>query len=246
MSTRRLASIAFLLLSACAGWDSSTPAYAQPPVANPTPSHHAPLAPVVVTSQPSVEPEPPEPEAPPVIEKGDMVAIASVMLLDDCPEPPAAPSAAPGAASRSGETAESRSPQKGPVRDNSSRCSQSTVQIAVRSDRPGTFRIHAIRVLDATSERVAGTTTLRQPSRWNDADGTYTPQWDERVVPGPALQIIYKLGPLDLSKANKRGTPTVDIFHGPFMLELDVSIDGRRRKVRSSEFGREDEHMMVT
>ncbi|HEY0133315.1 MAG TPA: hypothetical protein VGB85_04525, partial [Nannocystis sp.] len=77
------------------------------------------------------------------------------------------------------------------------------------------------------------------------ADGTYAP-WDERVVPGPAVQTTYKLGQLDLSKANKRGGPKVDVFHGPFLLELDVSIDGRRHKVRSSEFRREDPHLVVT
>ena len=124
-------------------------------------------------------------------------------------------------------------------------CQQSTVQVSLRSDRTGSFRIHAVRVLDAASKRVAGTATLRQPSRWNEADGTYT-AWDERVAPGPAVQTTYKLGALDLSRANKRGGPRLDVSRGPFLLELDVSIDGRRRTVRSSEFGREDPHMVVT
>jgi hypothetical protein len=33
---------------------------------------------------------------------------------------------------------------------------------------------------------------------------------------------------------------------GPFLLEIDVSVDGKRQTVRSSAFSREPPHVMVT
>jgi len=235
MSKPRLAAIVVLLLTACAGWESSTPAYAQPVVEEPTPSHYAPPPPVVdVPTDPAPEPA----DGPP----GDRVAIASVHLLDDCPDPRAEPEMRErSAASKmrppryAGEAAE----------DSRRRCAQSMVQMAVRSDRPGRLRIEAVRVLDPVTKRVAGTASLRQPSRWEPTSGMYAP-WDERVVAGADLQTSYKLGALDLSKANAPGGPSVNTYAGPFMLEVDISIDGRRQTVRSPEFGREEPDMVRT
>ena len=144
MSTPRLGPVILLLLSACAGWDSSTPSYSQPPVEEPVPSHYAPPPPDV--------PEPPEPPAPPAA-PGDHVAIASVQLLGDCPDP----TPASGSAGQSGKASAS----------------------------------------------------------------------DQRA-------------------ASKLVGPEFNANFGPFILEVDVSIDGRRQTVRSPEFGRIDTHMMVT
>ena len=232
MSTPRLGPVLLLLLSACAGWDSSTPSYSQPPVEEPVPSHYAPSPPDV--------PEPPEPPAPPAA-PGDHVAIASVQLLGDCPDPtPASGIAGPpgegSAGARGGASA--GKPTEG-------WCSQSTAQLAVRSDRPGLLRIEAVRVLDAATRKVAGTSTLRQPTRWSADLGAYAP-WDGRVLAGTELQTSYKLGVLDLSRSARLVGPDFDANFGPFILEVDVSIDRRRQTVRSPEFGRIDTHMMVT
>lgn len=230
MSSPRLASVLALLLSACASWEHSPPDAAPPPAETPVPSsRYAPPPPV----EPGVTP-------PPGRAAEIHVAIASVQLLEDCPEPD--PAHEPAAASRAAGDASIRHGKRSS--DHVEQCTQSTVQLAVRSDRSGPFRIEAIRVLDPGTLRAAGTTTLRQPTRWS-ADGSYVP-WNERVTAGQDLQISYKLGELDLSRASERVGPAFNTFAGPFVLELDVSIDGARRTIRSAEFSRRPIEIMVT
>lgn len=205
----RLAPVVVLLLAACAAWDTSSPNQGPPPGETPTPSsHYAPPPP----ARPG-DPTDPEPEI--------RVAIASVQLLDDCPEPEA-------------ERAE-RS-ERDEAKRSGNWCSQSTVQLAVGSDRAGPFRIEAVRVLDAQT-RVAGSSRLRAPTRWDQQGGSYLP-WDERVAAGGDMKISYKLGVLDLTSPGSVG--------GPFMLELDVSVGGVRRTVRSPQFIRRNDDMVET
>jgi hypothetical protein len=155
------------------------------------------------------------------------VVISSVQLLENCPDPPEAEVAAD---MDRGITHEEQQRKGGAVR-----CEQSTVQLAVRSDRAGQLRIEAVRILDGARQRVAGSSTLRQPTLWSAADSRYT-RWDERVTAGKDLQISYKLGILDLSRAEQLSGPDFNAYSGPFMLELEVSIDGRRQTVRSTAF----------
>lgn len=234
MSAMRLAPVVVLLLAACAAWDSATPSYTPPPVDGSTPSHYAPPPPVDPTGSVT-----PPPEA-----HGDFrVAVASVQLHSDCPEPAPVAADEPPRSSEVAAGAMARSAQQG----DSFRqpCTQSTVQLAVNSEFAGQFRVEAVRVLDPTSKRVAGTTTLRKPTQWKASEGTYTP-WDARVSAGTELNISYKLGELDFSRAGEQAGPTFNTFIGPFILELDVSIDGTRKTIRSAEFSREPEHMIVT
>ena len=215
MSAPRLVAVLALILSACASWENSPQSAPPPPV------------------EPGV---PPPAEHPAQIR----VAIASVQLLDDCPDPPAAQVAAPAAASRAaaGESMQKRSS------DYVEQCAQSTVQLAVHSDRPGMLRIEALRVLDPRTQKRVGTTTLRQPTQWSTG-GSYVP-WNERVTADRDLQISYKLGALDLAQASELAGPTFNPYMGPFVLELDVSIDGVRQTIRSPEFGRQPPEIMVT
>jgi hypothetical protein len=219
MPSRR-AAVVLLLLSACASWETATPDYAAPPSESPTPSsHYAPPPPPVGPSEPGT----PDGAA------NDRVAIASVQLLGDCPDPVEAEIAV-GAARES--QSQSRSPGY------RAQCEQSTVQLAVRSDRAGSFRIDAIRVLDGDRPRLAGTSTLRQPTYWKIDSGVYQ-AWDGRVAAETDLKISYKLGELDLAQASKLVDPEFNAYLGPFVLELDVSIDGRRQTIRSMPFSRE-------
>lgn len=125
------------------------------------------------------------------------------------------------------------------------RCEQSTVQLALRSGRAGQFRVEGVRVLDGARQRVAGSSTLRQPTQWSAAGSAYL-EWDERVVAGSDLQISYKLGDLELPGAQQLARPGFDPYFGPFILELDVSIAGRRQTIRSPEFRRENMDMVQT
>ena len=235
MSVARLAPALVLLFTACAAWDSASPTYAAPPDETPTPSRPAPE----YTPPPPVEPGDPVTTPPEAPRGAERAAIASVQLLENCPDP--ADESAPAAAStmtRGAAAPNSKAPFRQP-------CSQSTVQLAVHSDRVGAFRVTAVRVLDAASLKAAGTSTLRAPTRFGADTGTYTP-WDERVAPGKDMTISYKLGELDLSRAAELVGPEFDSYMGPFILELDVTIGGRRQTIRSPEFRREPIHVMVT
>lgn len=230
MSSPRLAALASLLLSACTAWETSTPNYTAPPTEAPVPSHYSPPSndtppPPVATPTPQNEP------------RGEVrVAIASVQLFENCPDPPDA-AAAPSAEGEREQ--QSRSPGYVP------QCSQSTVQLAIRSDRSGLFRIEAVRILDGANQRVAGSSTLRKPTMWRADSGVYSP-WDGRVIAGTDLQISYKLGDLDLSQADELMGPEFNTYMGPFLLELDVSIDGRRQTIRSPAFSRKVLDMVET
>lgn len=231
MSMPRLASVVAVLLTACAGWESNPESAPPPPAEAPVPSHVSPDA---------APPTAPLPEPPHVEIK---VGIASVQLLEDCPDP------APAAAQAQGVAAPAKPTEaRGKMAEGESfrrMCAQSTVQLALRSDLTGPFRVEAVRVLDAKSLRPAGTSTLRAPTRWSEADGTYAP-WDARVDVKTEQKISYKLGELDLSRASELIGPDFNTFAGPFVLELEVSVDGHRQTVRSPEFTREPPHVMVT
>lgn len=223
MSLPRLAVVA-VLLSSCAAWDTTNQYTPPPPAEGPTPSHVSPNA--AYTPPPPVGPTAPLPEPPHVEIK---VAIASVQLIEDCPDP------APAAEEARGMSAK-QSVARGDVADGGSRfdrsCTQSTVQLALRSDVQGPFRVEAVRVLDARTQRPVGKTSLRGPTRWSAGDGMYMP-WDERVDVKSELKISYKLGAFDR-------------VGGPYVLELEVSVDGHRQTIRSPEFIDEPPHMMVT
>jgi hypothetical protein len=234
-------SVVALLLVSCAAWETSSPSYTPPPVDGPVPSHYAPPPPVdprVPTGTPPGDPP----------RSGNVrVAIASVQLLDDCPDPvPAASDASAGATMSAPESASRAKPTAGPAIGKARwSCAQSTVQLSVRADFAGQLRIEAVRVLDATSTRTAGSTTLRGPTVWSDANGTYAP-WNERTVAGTDLRISYMLGNLDLSRAAELVGPQFNAYMGPFLLEIDVSVDGKRQTIRSGEFSREPVEVMVT
>jgi hypothetical protein len=65
------------------------------------------------------------------------------------------------------------------------------------------------------------------------------------VAAGTDLQISDKLGDLHLSPAARSAGPAFDSDRGPFLLELDGSIDGRRRTIRSVAFSRQFDDMIV-
>ena len=231
MSSPRLAAFVALLLSACAAWETSTPNYTAPPAEAPVPSSNyappSPYAPPPPVATPTPQNEP----------RGEIrVAIASVQLLDNCPDPPDA-AAAP--------SAEGEREQKPTAPGYAPHCSQSTVQLSIRSDRSGPFRIEAIRILDGAHRRVAGSSTLRKPTLWRADSGIYSP-WDARVIAGMDLQISYKLGDLDLAQADKLVGQEFNTYAGPFLLELNVSIDGRRQTIRSTAFTRQMLDMVET
>ncbi len=241
MSTRLHALSLALLLSACATHDDG----AKQPEGSA--STAAPMKPVGLT---------PEPVA------AITVAVASVQLIQDCPDPAA--EATPADVPATGADAAPAMPAPGAALQASARmalgaagkmapgsnwtppCTQSTMQLALRN--PGksdaTLRVEAVRLVDAGSKKVLGPVAVRKPSVWS-ADGVYR-AWDEEVPVGVDLKIGYRLGEPDWAQVETALGSGVNLYAQPFVLEVDVAIDGTRQTVRSPEFVREQVHMIAT
>lgn len=193
------------------------------------------------------------------------VAVASVQLIQDCPDPEtdaaataatAAPAAAPVKAGSQAAPVPGAAMQErmapgaaGKMRPGSTwtqPCTQSTLQLALRN--PGkvaaTLRVEAVRLVDVGTKRVLGPIAVRKPSVWSE-QGTYKP-WDEQVAVGAELKIGYRLAEPDWAKVAETLGAAVNLYAQPFVLEVDVSIDGVRQTVRSPEFVREQVHMIAT
>lgn len=195
------------------------------------------------------------------------VKVASVQLVQDCSDPPGdaaaeaaakpsepvlaqatAPSSpmppAPGAMDVSAGAA-LRMAGDGPG-GWSPPCTQSTMQLSIANvgDREGKVRVEAVRLFDARGNKELGKIQARKPSQWNPA-GTYQP-WSEVIGHGATVKVGYRLGEPDWSAVNTiLGTDT-DPYARPYVLEIDISIDGVSQTVRSPEFVREPVHVIAT
>ena len=206
------------------------------------------------------EPEPePEPEPPKVVATA---RIASVQMIEDCPQhdppPPAQPaSLVPSAqAPMGGQLLEDSSvaagararPMDGAAGDSAlgwgpSMCTQSSMQIVFsgQGEEPGRVRIQRIRMLKPEGSVPLATLDARLPSLWNS--GAYTP-WDEVVPAGAEVQASYRLSVPEWSLLEKALGGS---SYGPmFVLEVELEIDGQRQTIRSPEFPREMPHVVVT
>ena len=240
MSVPRPIAIIALLLLSCTGWKDPPQVGAPSPDLPLAPSPDLPPAPSSYTPPSPVElahtPPNPTPPAPATFR----VAIASAHLLTDCPDP--APLPDPARLSDP-EHAGPRPPQmRGDSTDEQRfACSQSSVQLAIRSDIAAPFRVEAVRIIDARSDKVTATALVRSPNVWSP-EGIYR-AWDEHLPAGLDLKVSYKLGdPLSLPA----GTPTSFRSYGTLVLEMDVSVGGHRRTLRSAEFAPPPAQIMVT
>lgn len=201
------------------------------------------------------------------------IAIASVTLEQNCPDPPepVVPASAPAteapaqpapmgsmAQPAPAQPGSPMPPQPGPLaRAKRSAdagpwqppCNQSTMQLALSNvgDAPGTLTIKAIRLLDAASKKPLGTLNARRPSLWSDTDSYQ--KWDQQILPGATLKTSYSLDePAWPDVQTQLGS--ANLYTTPFLLELEVAVDGAVngavQTVRSAEFLRQEVHMIVT
>ncbi len=210
----------------------------------------------------------PEPKAEPVAK----AAIASVQMIQDCPDPepaaatPAAaePAAAEPAAKPSapmpvsppaqGSRAARRAvPQGGALGDvDEARygglvqpCTQSTVQIAFsgQGDTTETVKIQAVRLLMPDGSKTLATLDARGATIWTK-DGKYVP-WDGTIGPHQEVKASYKLSVPDWNTVDEAIGPKGSMGH-MFLLELDIDVGTQRQTVRSPQFPREEPHVIVT
>lgn len=244
MLARLYAALVALTLSACA-------------------AHEAP--PAATGSHPE---QPPEPAKVPHAEL--KLAIASVTMQQDCPDPPepvaapvapivpADPAAAPAQAPQPkrgsmqqgdqespmlGATLDRRNPGSGPWQQP---CTQSSMQLSLTNtgDAPGKLEIKAVRLLDNTTKKPLGTLTSRRPSLWIDTSTAYQP-WDEQTLPGATLKVSYSLGEPDWTAVGTNLGHT-NFYTAPLLLEVDIAVDGTVQTLRSPEFMRQEVHLIVT
>lgn len=249
MLARLSAALVALTLSACA-------------------AHEAP--PTTTGNQPE---KPPEPKAP---HAALTIAIASVTLQQDCPDPPEPVASVPPSSTSAihpppptaagqlanapaqpapmpeREMAASRKMSPGAALADDSRggwhqpCTQSTMQLSLTNtgDAPGKLAIKAVRLLDAASKKPLGTLTARRPTQWSEPGKLYE-KWDEQLLPGATLKVAYSLNDPDWSAAQQT-LGHANFYTTPFVLEVDVAVDGTVQTVRSPEFMRQEVHLIVT
>ncbi|HEY0134718.1 MAG TPA: hypothetical protein VGB85_11575 [Nannocystis sp.] len=201
------------------------------------------------------------------------VAIASVQLAQDCPDPasdatatpstagqayapppPAMPADEPAAGYQSQQEPAARATAKQRMAPGAAiggtgwnpPCTQSTMQLSLANTggRSGKLEIKAVRLLDGETKRALGPIASRKPGEWN-AEGTYRP-WNEQIAARSTTKIAYRLAEPDWGQVQQQLGATVNLYGRPFILEVEVAVDGRSQTIRSSEFMREEIHMVVT
>ncbi|WP_106393479.1 hypothetical protein [Enhygromyxa salina] len=207
---------------------------------------------------------------PPVSAK---IAISSVQMIQDCPDPPApspgAPS--PGAPSPGAPSPQAPAPTE-PLADESMAkpaampprvdegsgarfapgdapgfvqpCDQSNMQLTI--EIAGASGQTAVPVaVKAVRLLSKGRQVGELKSRKPSAwsEERYQP-WDEQLSPGEALKASYKLGLPDWTAVEQAIGESS--FGHMFTIEVDVEVDGRVETVVSPEFPREEPHVIVT
>ena len=203
------------------------------------------------------------PEAAPPEPRAEIkIAVASVQLIQDCPDPAEAPAGAAAAADSTAPAAVPPPPapvaaqqemapgaaakRMAPGSNWQPPCTQSTVQLSLTNtgDREGKVRVNGIKIFDVATKRELGQITSRKPSLWNDT-GVYQ-AWDERVAPGATVKVAYRLSDPDWEQIHKLVGETENLYARPLLLEVDIAIDDRTQTARSPEFTRQEVHLVVT
>lgn len=273
MPSRLHVALFALSLAACAGRDGGpapiTPtAPPGPVIADATPGSARETPPPIVTSPDTTDPlaavdppqtppeTPPEtpPQTPPTVTPETpptrtgpatvTAAVASVRFVGDCPDTPEervrTRFAPPPEDAAAGKAISQKS--RSPGGNWTPPCEQSTVQLSLSNNttRESSVRVTGMRLLNAKTSRSLGRVAGRKPTRWDDNLGTYQ-AWNGRVQPGTTANVAYRIGEAERSAGAPPGGD-----EGLYILEVDVTIDGKRKTLRSPEFTREMQHIMVT
>ncbi len=188
--------------------------------------------------------KPDEDKAEPSVE----VAVGSVLLEGDCPDPPVVDPSVPASIAPSAPAkrrkpkspsviAPGEAPPAG-VASRRRRCQQSTLQLTF--DNHGTAPVKVsvveIRLRDVQTDKQVATLPSRMPSKWSEADNAYV-NWDENLVATSSARTSYRIKPpswsaveAKLEGAASRGR-TYDV-------EVSLEVNGAPTTARSAEFTR--------
>lgn len=156
-------------------------------------------------------------------------SIASVQLIQDCPDP----KMERVKADRADEpmVKRKRKAGSGPMHQP---CTQSTVQLAFTGQGPksATVKLKEVRLLTAEGKPL-GTLASRMPSIWKDSGYE---AWDGVLAPDSDHKASYKLSLPDWSAVET--TLGVSSFGAMYTLEVDVDIEGTVTTIKSPQFER--------
>ncbi len=160
--------------------------------------------------------------------------IASVELLDDCPDPEPA-------ADEERESAKSSESQGSRLAG----CSQSTLQLALAHDAKDAqvVDVVAVRLLKADTKQSLTTLGARKPGRWN-GDGVYE-DWDRIVPVGSTIQVSYRIAAPDWNAVQTQ-LKDRSTYAERYVVEVDVSMAGAITTVRSTEISRLEPDLVET
>jgi len=200
----------------------------------------------------SKAPKGPEPTPKPVVVVAQPT-IASVQLIQDCPDPKVAdakekPSAVeamadapmPAQPPAKGASAMRRSkPGPGGFQQP---CTQSSMQVAFagQGEASSQVEVKAVRLLSADGESL-GVMNSRLPTVWQAE--SYQP-WDGVVAPNTDIKTSYKLSMPDWKAVEEKLGGTS--FGPMFMLEVDVMIGDQLKTIKSPQFPRQQPAIIVT
>lgn len=180
-------------------------------------------------------------------------SIASVSLVQDCPDAAADAEAPPAAAAKMDPTvaAERSAVEPGAAAypgDGggwSPPCTQSVMQLNVAHDGADAqpMTIVAARLTAAGTGAHVAMVPVRNPMRWDDG-GRYA-AWDERIPAASVLEVSYALGEPQRS-ALGRLLGNDDDGRTRYILEVDIAFASRTITIRSGEFQRDYPHVVVT
>ena len=214
---------------------------------------------------PKPEPDPvPDPPPDPVPEASPVkVAIASVTMVEDCPDPPPPaepePEMAEDADKKPTEPAKEEMAAKAaePAGDMAPGaaaydgggmpdfCEQSMMQLTLQGHEgeAAPVKIEAVRLLQPSDKTVVAEIDARGPTVW-DGTGTYAP-WDESLKAGTEVKASYKLSVPNWSDVERKIGNVPSAGH-MFVIEVDISVGGVKQTVTSPEFARREPEVVVT
>ncbi len=184
-----------------------------------------------VTQTEGAEPEGTEtasvdPTPEPVPTSSVTTSIASVVLVEDCPEPKNQADSA-----KKDKVKRKRSASSGPLVQP---CTQSTVQLAFAGEvtAPTKVEIKAVRLV-STAGKALGILETRLPSLWQE--NGYA-AWDGILPKGPEAKVSYKLSVPNWSELETAlGGSSFGVM---YTLEIDVEVAGKPSTLTSPQFER--------
>ncbi len=177
------------------------------------------------------------------------VAVGSVLLENDCPDPPATDSAVPASIAPPAAPAKEAMPVSPGVTAPSAQqrpgvgvarraCQQSTLQLTFENAGtvPAKVSVVEVRLRDVKTDRQVATLPSRMPSVWSETDNAYA-QWDENLAASSSARTSYRIKPPSWSDVEAKLDGEASRGR-TYSVEVSLQVNGVAVTARSAEFTR--------